>query len=261
MPLGPATLSYSEEAKGWPSFYSYMPEYMVGMNSYFYSFKGGDLYRHNTNETRNNYYGVQYNSEITAVFNTEPQTIKLFKTMSYESDDRWSCTSLFTELGTGSMLDTEFVEKEREFFTYLRENETTINWNARSTHGIGPVDVVGGATPAITLTFTFPVVGIVSIGDYVYEATSTVGVPAYLGQITGIDRTTNTITFNDTVNALDGTTSTGVGAIGDFILALKNAEAESHGARGYFMQFTLQNTNTAAVELFSVGSSVMKSYP
>ncbi len=29
------------------------------MNSYFYSFKGGNLYRHNTNPIRNNYYGIQ----------------------------------------------------------------------------------------------------------------------------------------------------------------------------------------------------------
>ena len=53
------TLSYSEGSKGWPSFYSYIPEYMMGMNSYFYSFDGGNLYRHNTNAIRNNYYEQQ----------------------------------------------------------------------------------------------------------------------------------------------------------------------------------------------------------
>ena len=48
---------------------------------------------------------------------------------------------------------------------------------------------------------------------------------------------------------------------GDFIFYFKDVVAESHGARGYFMQFTLQNTNTQAVELYAVGSSVMKSFP
>ena len=52
------TLTYSPDVKGWPSFYSYIPEWMAGMNNYFYSFKGGNLYRHNTNEIRNQYYGV-----------------------------------------------------------------------------------------------------------------------------------------------------------------------------------------------------------
>jgi len=50
-------------------------------------------------------------------------------------------------------------------------------------------------------------------------------------------------------------------AAGQFIFFLKDPVAESHGARGYFMQFTLENTNTQAVELFAVGSSVMQSYP
>ena len=88
-----ATVSYAEDVKGWPSFYSFCPEYMIGMNGFFYSFNRGNLYRHNVNETRNNYYGVQYNSTITGVLNIEPKTIKLFKTMSYESDNAWNCTS------------------------------------------------------------------------------------------------------------------------------------------------------------------------
>ena len=66
------TLTYSESVNGWPSFYSYFPDFALGMNQYLYSFKGGNLYRHNTNETRNNYYGVNYDSTITGVFNEQP---------------------------------------------------------------------------------------------------------------------------------------------------------------------------------------------
>ena len=43
------TLTYSESVQGFPSFYSYIPDMMIGMNNYFYSFKAGELYRHNTN--------------------------------------------------------------------------------------------------------------------------------------------------------------------------------------------------------------------
>ena len=63
------TLSYSDGSKGWPSFYTFFPDYMIGMNSYFYSFKGGNLFRHNTNSLRNNYYGIQGSSSITSVLN------------------------------------------------------------------------------------------------------------------------------------------------------------------------------------------------
>ena len=37
------TLSYSDGVKGWPSFYSFLPDYLIGMNSFFYSFHQGQL--------------------------------------------------------------------------------------------------------------------------------------------------------------------------------------------------------------------------
>ena len=277
-----ATLSYAEDVKGWPSFYSFFPDYMVGMNGFFYTFgptinsdgtvSGGCLYRHNVNETRNNYYGVQYNSTLTAVLNIEPKTIKLFKTMSYESSDRWECQSLVTDLGTGSMLSTWFVEKEGEWFTFLRETEGTRDYRDRNVNGIGNADQVYG-TPAVTIiVFTVPVGSIISVGDYIYSTPTTgtppvaTGAPIYVGQVTEVDSiggtfSANTISIDPTIPE-PGTGTTGVSPVaGDFIFYFKDVVAESHGARGYFMQFKLENTNTAAVELFAVGSSVMKSYP
>mgnify|MGYP003118140303 CR=1 FL=1 len=252
------TLSYSEDAKGWPSFYSFIPEYMVGMNSYFYSFWGGNLYRHNTNALRNNYYNYQFSSKITGVFNTEPQTIKLFKTMSFESDESWACTSLFTELGTGSMLSTYFEQKEREWFTFLRENTDTINFRARSSNGIGTSTSVSGPPTAIVITFPISIGSIISIGDFVFSVVAST--PVYAGKVVNTDRTLNTITIDSTIVDPQGTAAIPPGAT-TYIVFTKSAQAESHGARGYFMQFTLENDSVNPVELFSVGSSVMKSYP
>ena len=259
------TLSYSGEAAGWPSFYSFIPEMMVGMNSYFYSFKGGNLFRHNTNETRNNYYNEQGSSQITGVFNTEPQTIKLFKTMSYESDEAWTCTSLITELSTGSMLDTYFVQKEREWFTFLRENTSTINWSARSANGVGTCTTVSGFPAAVTIQFTIEIGSILSVGDFIYSSTPGVfpipaGPQVFNGQVIPVDRALNTITVDTTASDPAGTVGV-VPSNNTYVMFMKNAQAESHGARGYFMQFTLENDSLDAVELFSVGSSVMKSYP
>tara|TARA_R110000796_G_scaffold227073_1_gene343621 strand:- start:858 stop:1664 length:807 start_codon:yes stop_codon:yes gene_type:complete len=260
------TLSYSQNVKGWPSFYSFIPDYMIGMNSFFYTFRAGNLYRHNTNLTRNNYYNVQYTSTITSVFNRDPTTIKLFKTMSYESDDAWECTSLFTELGTGSMLDTYFVQKEGEWFTYLRENTNTVNFKSRSTNGIGDCSLVSGIPGAIIITIPVNIDSILSVGDYIYSASPAVyplynvGLQQYAGQVTSIDRVLNTITIDETVPDTQGTIGI-VPIILDYILFVKNAQAESHGARGYFMQYKLENNATTSVELFSVGSNVMKSFP
>ena len=113
------TLTFSDDKRtpGWPSFYTFYPEYIKGMNGYLYTFKDGNLWRHNTNSLRNNYYGTPGISTITSVFNPEPTlSIKLFKTMSYESDDSWTVTNLNTDLSSGSMLDTYFEQKEGEWW-------------------------------------------------------------------------------------------------------------------------------------------------
>ncbi len=253
---------------GWPSFYSYIPDYMIGMNNYFYSFKKGNLWRHNTNETRNNYYGFQYSSTITSVFNVEPTlSIKLFKTMSYESTTTvadtsqaaWECVELNTDLtdgSPGSMLSTYFVQKEGEWFSFLRNNAGTLNYKARSVNGIG--EAVSTSIPTVgftTINFNNEVGSIISIGDSAYAVEVIGGVataqPALIGEVTEVTATSITIQDANLLPVI----------IGQFILYSKNAVSESHGARGYFMEFKLQNDSTDPVELFSVGSRVMKSNP
>jgi hypothetical protein len=245
------TLSYSDGVKGWPSFYSFLPEYMMGMNSYFYSFNNGQLFRHNTNEVRNNYYNVQYNSNITGVFNVEPQTVKLFKTMSLESDASWGVNELTTDLSTGNMLNTYFKQKEGEWFTFIRNKSTTVNFKLRSANGIGSITAVNVAFVGIDVVFSVSLGNIVSVGDTLYhQVTPTSSRPT--GIITAINQATNTVTIAVVLNNP---------LPNQFAFYYKNPVAESYGARGYFMRFKLENTDTTPVELFSVGSSVMKSYP
>ena len=265
------TLTYADDVQGWPSFYSYCADFMIGMNGFFYTWSGGNLYRHNTNTQRNVYYGHFAPSTITGVLNVEPKTIKLFKTMSYESSDSWTCTNLLTDLATGSMLNTWFVQKEGEWFTFLRETEGTRDYRDRNVNGIGICTTVLGPANAVQINFGIALSSMISIGDYIYHSTHTPPVPpapnatlgpqVYGGQITAIDRVNNRLTVN-TLIPEPGTGVVGVSPIGsDYIFVFKDVVAESHGARGYFMQFTLSNSSQNAVELFAVGSSVMKSFP
>lgn len=272
----PKTLTYAPDVQGWPSFYSYLADYMVGMNGFFYTWSGGDLFRHNTNPIRNNYYGVQYNSTITSVFNSDPTNIKLFKTMSFESDDTWECTSLFSDLSTGSMLSTFFVQKEGEWFTFLREDDATTNFKARSSAGIGTILSATGPINAVVVTFNLGDLGsVISIGDIAYQVLPSLviptpanpnppaGPPTLIGPITAINRfsVTDIVTGAITLPSITINSGGVIPLVGNYCLGLKNSVAESHGARGYYLHFTLENTNTNAVELFSVGSSVMKSFP
>lgn len=245
------TLSYSAPSEGFPSFYSYIPDYMVGMNNYFYSFKKGQLYRHNTNAVRNQYYGVNYSTTITSVFNGAPLENKLFKTLELESDAAWGAT-LTTDLPqVGEIASSFFEKKEANFFAFIRFLETDINLLMRYANGLGSVATVGGAGAAVTLTFAAAVsIGsIISIGDVIYYGLT----PTLGGTVVSI--VGNVITIDTTIAGGSSPSN------GDFILYVKNTVAESHGVMGHYCQYTLTNSDTTKVEIFAVESSIMKSYP
>ena len=130
------TLTYSESAQGWPSFYSFNPDYMIGMNNYFYSFKGGNLYRHNVNEVRNNFYGAQYNSILKSVFNLSPLENKLFKTLNLEGDDSWDAT-MDTDIQDSGFIDADWFEKKGKIIMTDLSNDLNdfyleMNWCFKS---------------------------------------------------------------------------------------------------------------------------------
>jgi len=257
------TLTYKPENEGWPSFYSFIPEFIIGMNAYLYTFKNGNLYRHNTNDNRNEYYGVDGSttpSTLTSVFNPEPTlSIKLFKTLSFESNAVWDCTALLTDLSQGNVDEINFEQKEGEWYAYVRHNTGVTNFALRYANGLGNVSVAPtGPNTARVLTIGNTLGNIVNIGAQIYVLVAG-GAPVIAGTIEGVDKNNNTITVNETIPA--GPPTPTAATQGDFILFVNNTVAESYGMRGYYMEFTLSNNDTTPVELFSVGSSVMKSFP
>ena len=85
------TLTYNETSKGWPSFYSFEPEFIKGMNQYLYTFSGGNMWRHNVNDQRNQFYELDSaNTTITTIMNADSLTSKVFKTIQLESSDSWA---------------------------------------------------------------------------------------------------------------------------------------------------------------------------
>lgn len=251
------TLTYSENVAGWVSFYSFIPEMMVGMNSYFYTFKNGELYRHNSNEDRNTFYGTFYPASITSVFNPDVSIVKNFKTISIDGDNSWSC-SVVTDLGSGFIDKDWFELKEGNWFAYIRRNDigspviSSDDLRMRSVQGLGTVSSVNSTIPAaVVLTFTFNIGTIISVGDTMYK--NIAGTVVKVGDIVGT--TANTITVNTTV------AGGSVPSANDFMLYIKNSIAESYGASGYYMQFEITNYSQARTEIFSISSSIFKSYP
>jgi len=253
------TLAYSDASQGWTSFFSYIPEKMIGMNSYFYSFKGGNLWRHNVNETRNQFYDAPIEdckSTVTGVFNLEPNVVKNFNTFVTNDDNPWNCT-FYTDLSKGTALASQFVEKEGGYFAYIRGASNNNDPRLRSNHGIGvPVSVVSTNPAAVVVTFTGEIGSIISTGSDIYAGaivSNVVGSTRFIGVI--VSRTSNSITINCSV------AGGSLPLVTDLVLCSKNLQAESYGLKGYFMQFELENTSTSRVQLYNVQSSIFKSYP
>jgi len=250
------TLAYSDSSKGWTSFFSYIPEKMIGMNSYFYTFKNGNLWRHNTNERRNSFYGVDNSSKVVGVFNIEPTSVKNFNTFSTDNDTPWDCT-FYTDLSKGTIDKSQFVEKEGGYFAYIRGASNNNDSRLRSNHGIGvPVSVVSTVPSAVVVTFSGDIGSIISVGSNIHAGaivSNAVASTRFIGVVTA--RTAKSITIDTTV--LGGS----LPLVTDMVLYSKNLEAESYGLRGYYMQFELENDSTSRIQLYNVQSSIFKSYP
>jgi hypothetical protein len=257
------TLTYSDMAKGWVSFYSYYPDWMIGMNNYFYTFKGGNLYRHNVNASRNTFYGQFAPSTLQSVLNTAPLENKLFKTINLQGDSIWSVT-LETDLQYSGYIERDwFVKKEASYFAFVRNNSVG-QLALRSVNGIGKSYAVTGSGAAVIVKFSvFPLIAIgniISVGDYLYFSLPPYTAPVLAGKVTLI-----TVDLPNGVNQLTiDTTISGTTPIpiqNAFFLYIKNSVAESHGVLGHYCTFNIENTSTDKIELFAVQSEVMKSFP
>jgi hypothetical protein len=262
------TLTYSDQVEGWVSFYSYEPDWMIGMNNYFYTFKGGNLYRHNVNPIRNQFYGKDYPSTIKSVFNDVVLENKLFKTLNLEGDDAWAAT-LYTDIQNSGFIEYDWFEKkEQSYYAFVRNSGSTpadiSEYALRSLNGIGRSIDNGGPANAFFITFSInPLVAIgsiVSIGDLLYYSLPPYDAPVLCGQITAINQNyplgINEIVVD--IAVVGGSTP----PISDpYFLFIKNAEAESHGVLGHYCVFELVNYTQSKVELFAAETEVMKSFP
>lgn len=262
------TLTYSEAVQGWVSFYSYNPDWMIGMNNYLYTFKGGNLYRHNVNSERNTFYkdwwvrvgnvaGAFVNSQVQSVINDSVLTNKLFKTIDLQGDSVWNM-QMETDLQYSGFVESSwFSRKEAVYFAFIRNN-TTGQLAIRSLNGIGNSQtVVGGNTINFSIAPLVSLGTIISVGDDLYfDATN----PQYAGKVTSINVNypagVNQLVIN---TALPNTVP--IPANVQYFLSLKNSVAESHGVLGHYMKFTMQNNSSSKIELFAVESEVMKSFP
>ena len=238
------------------------------MNQYLYTFKNANLYVHNSNNVdRCTFYEVFTPMSVWSVINDAPTDTKVFKTIVLNSNDTWGFAGR-TDMELGNIDSEYFKLKEGDYFAFIRginnvpvlESELPL----RSSQGIGSVSTVDIADPAnVVLTYPAKTLNsIISVGDLLYFLSG--GVYNLCGVITLITKKVLTVGVETSEIIVD--TTTGVGGSTailptDYTFFIKNAIAESHGLRGYYMDFIIENDNTDKVEIFVVEADIFISYP
>lgn len=248
------TITYDEINKGWTSFHSYEPEWMDRLGNNFYTFKNGNIYLHDSNDVRTNFYGNSYGCNVTVSANQDPSTVKIFKTVGLESNNSGWYATLNSDIEAGVIggaSNQKFEDKEGIKYAYIRRNSSNIlDFNELSIIGIGNLQAIP-ASNQYQFTNTIPAqisanntdgVG----GDVLFYND---GSSLQIGEISVI--TDNIITTSGTSNTP---------SVNDFCFIAKNAGSESFGLRGYYSSIKLTNNFTGFVELYAVNSEVIKSY-
>jgi len=127
--LNPSTLIFHQAAvtisffetfgpmQGFESFYSYHPEGLTSLNNLLVSYKDGNFYLHNR-PVYNNFYGVQYDSYITPVFNKNEVNTETFTVVEEIASSVWDCPEIITasnEFGTTKQTSSLIAEDFEEF--------------------------------------------------------------------------------------------------------------------------------------------------
>lgn len=122
------TLAFSEYKTRWVTYYSFVPDYMSSNNIDLITFKDGLLYRHNKNNTYNNFYNIQHDMLIELISNAEPNLIKFYNNIFTESTHVFSMPEAKNQFGQKtSLLESDFFDDEGVYKAAFLMDENTPN--------------------------------------------------------------------------------------------------------------------------------------
>ena len=117
---------FDDLINGWVSFQDYSPQLMTSSQGEFYTFKNNAVWQHYVGSVYNNFYGQQYESKVTFIFNPQPTRTKTFKTLSYTGSNGWEATVLTNDY-TG--VDTNPQEPALGDTTYLDTGQAILSYD------------------------------------------------------------------------------------------------------------------------------------
>lgn len=251
--VGTESVSFKEKVDGWPTRLTYTPEFAVSLNNEYYTFSGGELWEHSS-ATRSNFYGTQYNSSVSPIFNDSPESIKNFKTLAYSGSEGWKA-SVVTDLQDGIV--EKWKKKENLFFNYIKGLESTwdnatqagtLDLSEFTTQGIGNPPVGGIGVPGATHEIVFDQAINVSAaaGDSLYRVNPVNNDVELLGPINSVDG--SRLVYTPSISTITSTN--------DYVFFVKNNIFNTSGLLGYYGETTLTTTLNSKVELFGVSAEV-----
>lgn len=225
------TVAYNFRRDLWTSFYSFIGEGYVELNNVLYSFKNGKAYSHNSNSSRNSFYGTLYTSKVEIVSNQNPSMVKSWEALNLEGDTAWDFTA-YTSDQTASTI-TSLTKKERLFYSHIPRDTSSISTSQFVTLGevtsINQDDSVTIGNPINKIPFM--------ANDAVYAD----GVDTAEAMTSLVSR--NSFAMSDS----------SVLSVGDIVSVKKNSDLEGDLLRDRFIRIKLENDSTTGVELYGVG--------
>ena len=119
---------------------SFIGEWYQRINTRFISFKNGQLWLHQSNSLYNNFYGVQYKSNLKFVCNKDPFTSKILHMVEeIAKGEQWDCIDISTPSGQSSELlglydisspsdyPADFTQYENRFSANVMRDKNTPN--------------------------------------------------------------------------------------------------------------------------------------
>lgn len=129
-----ATMVFDEDNNAFESFVTCYPEMFGQLNTSYFAFKNGQIWRHTKDAPYSNYFGVQYESFITGVFGQDLINKKTWISLMTNGNILWDCPEISTQMDTegtsglkqqSQLIPSDFEQIESEYHaSFLRDQNS-----------------------------------------------------------------------------------------------------------------------------------------
>jgi len=243
-------IAFDTSGQKWITRYSYVPEGFEYLKNKFFSFSGGQIYRHGASgATNNRFYGVSGVSMIKVISNFNPSLVKTYDAISLEGNDSWAATATTTDQTT-TIATGDFSEKERSYYADVpRDTATSITLNttnitALGTNATGSTNVITFPNRINRQPIPLGTAARVYKVDSSGNASDAASAPAFASAVTS--------TTLSLMNAAGASINADI-ATGDTIIIQTTPKFDGDQLRDHFLIVELQNDNYSKdVELYAV---------